>query len=109
MRGMIVSLEGVHGGPTYLYPYGTCKASNTQRVPKSGIGCDNYCISLLVVGHKGHIVDFDNSIASRVHVCELLLAGIPDQRQCWDGRVCLRAARIVITGQKSCTPEVRLS
>jgi hypothetical protein len=39
------------------------------------IGCDHYRISLLVVGHKGRIVDLDNSIAGRVHVCELLLEG----------------------------------
>ena len=39
------------------------------------IGCDHYRISLLVVGHKGCIVDLDNSIACRVHVCELLLEG----------------------------------
>ena len=37
------------------------------------IGRDHYGISLLVVGHKGRIVDFDNGIADRVHICELLL------------------------------------
>ena len=37
------------------------------------VGCDHYRISLLVVGHKGCIVDLDNSIACRIHVCELLL------------------------------------
>ena len=39
------------------------------------IGCNHYGISLLVVGHKGRIVDFENSIAGRVHICELLLEG----------------------------------
>ena len=39
------------------------------------IRCDHYGISLLVVGHKGRIVDFDNGIADRVHICELLLDG----------------------------------
>ena len=39
------------------------------------IGCDHYRISLLIVGHKGCIVDLDNSIACRVHVRELLLEG----------------------------------
>lgn len=39
------------------------------------IGCDHYGISLLVVGHKGRIVDFDNGIPDRVHICELLLEG----------------------------------
>jgi hypothetical protein len=37
------------------------------------IGCDHYRVSLLVVGHKGCIVDLDNSITGRIHVCELLL------------------------------------
>lgn len=39
------------------------------------IGCDHDRISLLVVGHKGRIVHLDNSIAGRIHVCELLLEG----------------------------------
>jgi hypothetical protein len=37
------------------------------------IGCDHHRISLLVLGHKGRIVDPDNSITGRIHVCELLL------------------------------------
>ena len=39
------------------------------------IRCDHYGISLLVVGHKGRIVDFDNGIADRVHICEPLPEG----------------------------------
>jgi len=39
------------------------------------IGCDHYRISLFVIGHKGSIVDLNDSIASRVNVCELLLEG----------------------------------
>ncbi len=39
------------------------------------IGRDHYGISLLVVGHKCRIVDFDNGIADRVDICELLLEG----------------------------------
>ena len=39
------------------------------------IGCDHYGVSLLVVGHKGRIVDFDNGIADGVHICEPLLEG----------------------------------
>jgi hypothetical protein len=37
------------------------------------IGCDHHRISLVVVGHKGRIVNFDNNITGRIHVCELLL------------------------------------
>ena len=39
------------------------------------IRCDHYSISLLVVRDKGGIVNFDNSIAGSVHVCEPLLNG----------------------------------